>query len=305
LNGLSSAVAAPAETTSSVSKDVVPIYFFTKPIDGFETEFMADALAQAGLNGSDLSVRPGGKVEPERVEDELPKFVEVIRSRNLALKMMVTAITGISSPFAERVLKAASAVGIKHYRLGYFDFDYQAGIWESLQKYKTNLQQLAVLNKQYQVQAGYQNHTGTRVGAAVWDLWELFRDLPLEQMSVQYDVRHAVTEGAGSWILGMRLVRPCIGSLVIKDFKWDVSAGKPRIVSVPLGEGIVDFNAYFNLVKEFNIKAPITLHVEYPLLTKTEEGLSLLKKQKIIVAKLKKDVDYLRTQIAKHQITTP
>ena len=195
LGGISSAIAASEQEEPAAQKNTMPICFFSKPIDSFEVAFMADALAGAGFDAFDLTVRPGGKVEPARADTDLPKFAEAIRNHKLALKMMVTSITGADSPNVEKVLKAASEVGIKHYRLGYFDFDLKAGIWESLQKYKTNLRQLVAINKQYQIQAGYQNHSGTRVGAAVWDLWELLRGLPAEQVSVQYDVRHAVTEG--------------------------------------------------------------------------------------------------------------
>ena len=302
LGGISSAVAATEETAPAAQNNAVPIYFFSKPLDRFEVGFMADTLAGAGLDGFELTVRPGGKVEPDRADNDLPKFAEAIRNHKLALKMMVTSITGANSPFTEKVLKAASEVGVKHYRLGYYDYDFKAGILESLQKHKTSLQQLVAINKQYQIQAVYQNHSGIRVGAAVWDVWELIRGLPVEQVSMQYDVRHAVTEGALSWILGMRLVRPYIGSLAIKDFTWNVSGGKARAVNVPLGEGIVDFNAYFKIIKELNIKTPISVHAEYPLLSSAEEDLSLMEKQKVITAKLKKDVDFVRTQFANHQI---
>ena len=301
VGGISAAIAASAESAPA-SQNAMPICFFSKPLDGFEVGFMADALAGAGFDGFDLSVRPGGKVDPARADIELPKFAEAIRNHKLAVKMMVTSITGANSPNAEKVLKAASEAGIKHYRLGYYDFDLKAGIWESLKKHKTNLQQLIPINKQYHVQAMYQNHSGTRVGAAVWDLWELLRGFPAEQVSVQYDVRHGVVEGAASWSLAMRLIGPYIGSLAIKDFTWNVSAGKARIVNVPLGEGIVDFDAYFKLVKELDIKTPVSVHVEYPLLTKAEEGLSLTEKQKVITAKLKHEVDFVRNQLSNHKI---
>ena len=286
----------------AASPDKTPIHFFSKPLDAFEVEFMADVAAAAGVDGFDLTVRPGGKVEPERADTELPKFAEAIAKHKLTLKMMVTAITGVASPHAEKVLKAASAAGIRHYRLGYFDFDFKSGVAESLAKHRAALQPLAALNRQYSIQAGYQNHSGARVGSAVWDLVDLLRDLPVEQVSAQYDVRHAVAEGAASWVVGLRRIRPHIGSLAIKDFTWDVSGGKARVVSVPLGEGIVDFDAYFKLVKELGIRAPLSLHIEYPLLSKAEESLSLVEKQKLIAVKLKKDVDWLRAQLAKHDL---
>jgi sugar phosphate isomerase/epimerase len=301
LKGVPGASVASGETPAGAEKKT-PIHFFSKPLDGFEVEFMADTLAAAGIEGFDLTVRPGGKVEPARADTELPKFAETVGKHKLAVKMMVTSITGTDTPSAEKVLKAASEIGIRHYRLGYFDYDFKTGIPESLAKHRSSLQALAALNQRYQIQAGYQNHSGARVGSAVWDVAELLRGLPVEQVSSQYDVRHAVCEGAASWVLGMRLLGPQIGSLAIKDFTWEVSDGKARVLSVPLGEGIVDFTAYFKLVKELGITAPLTLHVEYPLLSKTEESLSLLEKQKLIAARLKKDADWLRAQLAKHQL---
>ncbi len=54
------------------------------------------------------------------------------------------------------------------------------------------------LNKKYGIQAGYQNHSGMGVGAPLWDLRELLQDLPPQWKGSQFDIRHAVTEGAYS-----------------------------------------------------------------------------------------------------------
>src|SRR4051794_6038876 len=86
LIGVPSAMAAVQEAPSAAKKSPA-ICFFSKPLDAFETAFMADTLADAGIDGFDLSVRPGGKVEPERVDQELPKFVEAIRKHNLTVPM--------------------------------------------------------------------------------------------------------------------------------------------------------------------------------------------------------------------------
>ena len=100
---------------------------------------MAETLAMVGLDGLDLTVRPGGRVNPERVEDELPKVVEAARKYNLSTGMMVTDISGIGSPYAEKVLQTVSHYGIKHYRMGYFDYDLSEGIWGSLGRIKNDL----------------------------------------------------------------------------------------------------------------------------------------------------------------------
>lgn len=279
-----------------------PISFFTKPLDEYDPEFMAEALAMAGLDGFDLSVRPGGIVEPERVSIELPRIVELGKKHNLLTEMMVTAIKDTTDPYAENVIEVASKNGIKHYRLGYYDYDYKKGIIESLADVRSKMERLARLNQKFSIQAGYQNHSGTRVGAPMWDVWELIRNISPKLISSQFDVRHAVTEGNASWIVSMHLLNKNIGSLALKDFTWGVSGKNAKVVSVPLGEGLVDFELFFKTIKEMNIVTPLTLHVEYPLLGKEDEKLSLIQKQRLIVSKLKKDVDFIRLNLVKYEL---
>ena len=186
--------------------------------------------------------------------------------------------------------------------LGYYDYDFKKGILKSLSEVKPKLLRLAELNNDLNIQGGYQNHSGISVGAPMWDLWELIHDISPKLISNQFDVRHAVTEGNSSWILSMNLLSDSIGSLAIKDFVWEVSNGKARVVGTPLGEGIVDFDLYFKTIKELNIIAPITLHIEYPLLSADEKNLTLLQKQKIIAEKIKKDVDFIRFYLNKYKI---
>jgi len=61
------------------------------------------------------------------------------------------------------------------------------------------------------------------------------------------------------------LLKKHIKTIVLKDFKWGKVNGKWKIVNVPIGEGMVDFNAYFKLLKSLGLKLPVSLHLEYPL----------------------------------------
>ena len=276
-----------------------PVAFFTKTLDNYELDFMAETLALAGITGFDLAVRPNGRVLPERVRDDLPMVIETGKKYQLTTEMMVTSIRDADEPFARQVLETAASLGVKHYRLGYFDYNYSKGILVSLNEIRPRLEQLAQINKEFGIQAAYQNHSGIKVGAPMWDVWELIKDFPFKSISSQFDIRHAVTEASSSWILSMHLLHKFIGSLAVKDFTWQVSGGKAKIVSVPLGEGIVDFDLFFKTIKDLNITAPFTLHIEYPLLTMEEENLTLLQKQKILVSKIKKDVNFIRNNLDK------
>lgn len=73
-------------------------------------------------------------------------------------------------------------------------------------------------------------------------------------------------------------------------------------VTVPLGEGMVNWDLFFSTLKDFNVSVPITLHVEYPWFTRDEENYSLIRKQDIIVKKLKKDMDFLNGYLTKFNL---
>jgi sugar phosphate isomerase/epimerase len=198
------------------------------------------------------------------------------------------------------VLKTAASLGIKNYRLGWMPYDLKTGVRESLAKFRAELVAIDKLNSKYNINGGYQNHSGTMIGGPVWDLDELMNGLSPESTGIQYDVRHAMVEGANSWIIGMNLVCRRISSLAIKDFTWRNVEGKPTAESVPLGEGMVDWDLFFRTVQDLKISVPYTLHVEYPLLEKEDETLPFSKKKEIIVRKLKKDNDFLNSYLLRY-----
>jgi len=98
-----------------------PISLFSKPLDSHDFDFMCECAARSGIRGLDLTVRPGGKVEPRLVENVLPDLINKAGKHGLEIKMIVTGILSASDPDTERILKTASSSGIKYYRLGWFD----------------------------------------------------------------------------------------------------------------------------------------------------------------------------------------
>ncbi len=278
------------------------ISLFSKPLDRYDDDFICQCLVNSGIEGIDLTVRKDGKIAPENVESDLPVFIEKASTYNLNVEMIVTGILSAGDPLTEKILKTASANGVKYYRPGWFEYDQKRGILETLQKCRAILADIVKLNSKYNISATYQNHSGMFIGAPVWDLNELFRDFPAELLGSQYDVRHAMVEGTDTWPIGLRLIASRINTLAIKDFTWMTSKGKPYPETVPLGEGMVDWDLYFKMIKELNIKAPITLHIEYPLLEGEEENLSLEQKKDIIIRKIKKDADFIKSYLKKYQL---
>ena len=280
------------------SKASPKLYVFSKPLDHLTTRQLMQVVSQAGLDGVDLTVRPGGHVQPENVAEALPAAVAQAKAQELEIKMITTGITG-DGPTDETVVRAAAKAGVQDYRMGYLSYDFSQGITESLDQLKPQLRQLEALNRQYGIHAAYQNHVGTRVGAQLWDLWYLLHDLNAQFIGCEYDIRHAVAEGGRSWAVNLRLIAPYIRAIVIKDFLWKKqSDGSYQPVSVPLGEGMVPFEEFLALVQELNLQVPYSLHFEYDLLRKDEQDLPEKEKIRRMTATIKKDVDKLKTMIS-------
>ena len=144
---------------------------------------------------------------------------------------------------------------------------------------------------------GYQNHSGRGVGGPVWDLYSLLKDRDPQYIGVQYDIRHATVEGAISWPLGLRLLAPWIKTIDIKDYIWEKDEkGSWKLKNVPLGEGMVDFKAFFELYKSFNIEGPVSIHYEYDLGGAEHGRLNPTMPLDEIKVWFKKDLDYLENQ---------
>jgi len=292
---MSTALGGKQLNPETLRSDPWKIYFFSKHLQFLDYEEAADACAAAGVNGADLTVRPGGHVLPENVERDLPRAVKAFRNAGLQVEMMASGITDPDDPLTERVLQVASDMGIRFYRLGYYSYDPGLSITKNLEEIKVKMNGLARLNEKYRIHGAYQNHAGHNFGAPVWDLWEVIKDMDPEWTGCQYDIRHATVEGNGSWPLGLKLLKDHIRCLVIKDFKWGEQDGKNLEVNVPVGEGVVDFKAYFKLVNELGIHGPITLHLEYPMFP--EKEMTIARKKELAIQLMRKDFDALKSYL--------
>ena len=71
-----------------------PIVVFSKVYQTLSLSFdeAAAVTAEAGLDGVDAPLRPGGEILPERATEELPRYVETMHERKLQLPLLTTAI---------------------------------------------------------------------------------------------------------------------------------------------------------------------------------------------------------------------
>jgi L-ribulose-5-phosphate 3-epimerase len=278
------------------------VHVFTKCLQFLSYREMAEILARQGFYGADLTVRPGGQVLPENVEADLPKAVRALRDAGLDTDMIVTHITNADDPLTRKVLKIMANLGIGHYRMGYLNYDKNLTIPENLDAHKFTFENLEIVNREYGVHGAYQNHSGKRVGGPVWDLYHLLKDRDPEFIGVQYDIRHATVEGSISWPLGMKLIAPWIKTTAIKDFIWQKNENKWILKNVPLGEGMVDFDTYFELYRSLNIKGPVSIHYEYDLGGAEHGKKNPSMSREEIYSCLLKDLVFLKSCLQKYRL---
>jgi len=284
----------PLSTFSSEDKKL-EVNLFSKHLQFLDYNDMAEATAEMGFSGLDLTVRRKGHVLPEEVEENLPKAVTAIKKVGFKPTMMSTNVWDANNTTNKKVLETASKLGFTHYRTDWLKYPEDKEISESQKEFAIQAQALSKLNKKLGLTGGYQNHSGKHVGAPVWDLPPILQGSDPNFMGAQYDIRHAVVEGGGSWELGLKNIKPFINSIVIKDVKWEIVKGKWKAVHVPLGEGMVDFKRYFSLLKQYKINVPISLHVEYEGLGGAEKGKKEITiPQKEVFSQIKKDLVFLQ-----------
>jgi sugar phosphate isomerase/epimerase len=272
------------------NEDKLDVHIFSKHLQFLDMKETGAMAAEMGFDGVDLTVRPNGHVLPEDVSKDLPRAVEQIRESGVRCDLITTAIESVERQLDVEVLQAASAVGIKYYRSNWFKFTEGQSMVVSLQKYEEEVQKLGEMNKNLGIIGCYQNHAGRNVGGSYWEIAKILASVNPETFGMQYDIRHAMVEGGLSWQNGFELLHSHIKTIVLKDFKWGKVNNKWQPVNVPIGEGMVDFDTYFKLLKKYTIKPPVSLHLEYDL-GGAEKGKSQINvDKKVVFEAMRKDL---------------
>jgi sugar phosphate isomerase/epimerase len=294
-------VMAAPELLATGSRPADParqVCVFTKCLQFIDYDRIGETLASAGYDGADLAVRAGGNVEPANVKTDLPRAVKALRKAGVSVPMMVSGVNNADDPLTEQVLGTAADQGLKYYRMGYLTYDPAKSIPENLDIHKKAFEKLAILNRKFGIHGEYQNHSGTRIGGPVWDLYHVLKDCDPAHTGVQYDLYHAIVEGAASWPVGMKLLSPWIRTFTMKDFYWNKENARWRIKTVPLGEGMVDFNSFLKEYKKYGVTAPVTIHFEYDLGGAETGDKNPKKSLEEIRVFLKKDLEWARKKLA-------
>ena len=268
-----------------------PICLFSKHLPMLSWEQLAEAVKQAGFDGVDLTVRPGGHVLPAKAAEDLPRAARAIRERGLALPMITTALTAASEPTANPIISTAGKLSIPFFKAGYYKYSY-LDMRREMEQAMSDFGSLAALGSRHGIAAGFHNHEGN-LGGAIADISGAMEKLDAKWAGYYFDIRHAVCEGGSAgWKIAFHLAAPRMKMIAIKDFYWEKTGSGWKQVNCPLGEGMVDWKQFCRMLKQANFQGPVSLHLEYPIAGRTDNE----KRDNTLIA-ARRDLAFLQARL--------
>jgi L-ribulose-5-phosphate 3-epimerase len=268
------------------------ICLFSKHLPDLPAGELGRAVAALGFGGVDLTVRPGGHVVPERAALALPPFLAAVREQGLEVPMITTGLLSSAEPTARPILETAGRHRVSFFKPGYYRYAF-VDVRGELESAASDLRGLAALAAECGVQLGYHNHAGY-LGGPVWDVARVIEGLDPRWVGYYFDVRHAVVEGGdGGWRAALNLVAPRVKMVAVKDFFWEKGPQGWRQRNCPLGEGMVDWPAFFAALARGGFHGPVSLHLEYDI-----PGEARAKREATLAAAAR-DLAFLRAGLAR------
>ena len=245
-----------------------PLGAFTKSFQEWPIETVCERFAAIGLDGLDLTVRPGGHIEPENAAAELPRAVRAAEGHGLRVLFLTTAITDAGEG-SDRLLGAAADSGIPAVKLGYFRPN-KTPLADRIGEVKRTLNDIAVLAGTRGVKPCVHTHSGDYVPSHGTMLWELLRDLPPDRIGAYADTLHMHLEGGGAgWRQGLRLLAPWLTLCAVKNYalepagRADSGQRRWKETVVPVADGVSDIPAFLAELRRLDFTGPVSLHSEY------------------------------------------
>lgn len=256
--------AAALQASAQTPKTLPTICLFSKHLPKIHYSDLGGVMKDLGFTGCDLTVRPGGHVEPALAAADLYRAIESIRAAGVEVPMITTGLVTAADPTARPVIAIAGRMKVPYFKMGYWRYRPADNIEARVAEVRRDVTGLVGLGRAYGMTAGFHNHSGDYVGEAVWDTRAIISDLDPNWIGYYFDPCHATAEGGeAGWNIAMRMALPRIKMVALKDFYWAKTGGKWTMQMCPIGEGMVKWAEVFSLLASSRFTGPISLHLEY------------------------------------------
>jgi L-ribulose-5-phosphate 3-epimerase len=254
----------PANPQNQNQRRAPQIIVFSQNLIQIEYPELGDIVRQMGFDGVDLTVRPGGHVEPRLANVDLVRAFEVMNGNGLAIPVITTAITTPADRTAVPVIALAGMSGAKLFRTGYWTYGNTPNPMMRLAEVQRDFAGLMTIGRQYTSAAAIHNGVGDTVGAAIWDAQRIIEPLDPAWAGHYFDPCNATAAGgSGGWEIALRMAMPRVKAVTIQDFIWEKQNSRWQMTKCPLGQGMVDWAKFFQMLAQANFTGPVTLEVAH------------------------------------------
>jgi len=227
---------------------------------------LGDIVKQLGFDGVDLTVLPGGHVEPRLANVDQVRAFEVMEGAGLSVPVITTALTTSMDRSALPVIAFAGRSHVPLFRPGTWPYNHAPDILVRVGEVQRDFAGLVNFGRNFGTAAAFHNPAGDNVGAAVWDIQRIIEPFDAKSAGFYFDVGNATAEGgAGGWEIALRLALPRLKAVTIQDFVWEKPNEHWQMTKCPLGQGMVDWPKFFQILAQANYAGPVTLEIGYPV----------------------------------------
>ena len=242
-------------------------------------------LRDTGIDGINLTVFPGGHVDPANADLHMFRSVEAITGAGLDVPIISTRYVNLSEASIRSVLGICSEMGVPLFRSGSWRYGNAPDLPGRLREVQRDVASLAAIARAAKMTVVVQNLTGDSVGAATWDMDSILRSLDPQTAGWDFDIGNATAEGeAGSSAVALRLAAPRLKAVSVRDFSWTKDGSAWKLTPCPLGEGMVDWAAFFSTLARVHFTGPVTIHMDF--------------QPPSLIAALRHDIDFVRKNLS-------
>ncbi len=252
-----------------VAKAAPRVCVYTEHFQSLPVPEVCKIFRTMGVNGLDLTVRPGGHVDPEDVKVGLPKAVKAARDHGLEVMMLTTAITE-PDRIAEETFAACQQAGIRRIKMGYYPVGKAGALARRLSEVRRQLAGVAKLAARYEVLPCMHLHSGSTIPSNGFMLYDLLREIPPDRIGAYLDSFHmTITAGAGGWKQAIDLLTPWISLVALKNFQWhrgkrdELGQQRWRTDYCRLEDGVAPIPDFVKAIHRAGYRGFYTLHTEY------------------------------------------
>lgn len=222
-------------------------------------DLLPETIGGMGFEGVDLTVMPGGHVDPSKYMVQMDRAFQMFQDASLEVPMISTTYTSASQPFAYQVLYVSAEFGARFCKLG--AWPPQTAIPAAL--LRANLNQLAATSLQCRIASLIPNHAGSYPGRSMSELDALMPAAGRAVLGYCFDPAQSVIESRSpnAWESELRIALPRLGAISLADAA--IPKDQPDATPCPLGEGVIDWKKFFAILKDANFRGPISIRQDY------------------------------------------